>query len=138
MSLSIGNSFFIRANIYTQDIKEIQKSNSPIQLTLWEKIKEFFFSTGKEKAYSCIAKLNNALTELNSKEAKKYFFSLKDLASEEHKNRFIEYCYHDNYGEKIKVFELKDNSWDTIIKFHFSTDENFFSYRILDVKITNL
>ncbi|WGL97718.1 hypothetical protein QE177_10960 [Arsenophonus sp. aPb] len=138
MSLSIGNSFFIREKISIGDIKEIQKNNSPIQLTLWEKIKDFFFSTGKEKAYSCIAKLNNALTELNSIEAKKHFLTLKDLASEEHKNHFLEYCYHDNYGEKIKVFELKDNRWETIIKFDYSSDENFFSYRVLDVKITNL
>lgn len=138
MCLSIGNSFFVRTKITTHDIKEIQKSNSPIQLTLWEKIKDFFFSTGKEKAYSCIAKLNNALTELNSKEAEKNFLILKDLASERHKNHFIEYCYHDNYGEKIKVFELKDNRWETIIKFHYSSDENFFSYRVLDVKMTNL
>lgn len=138
MSLSIGNNFFIREKITIGDIREIQKNNSSIQLTLWEKIKDFFFSTGKEKAYSCVAKLNNSLAELNSEEATKNFLTLKSLASEGHKNHFLEYCYHDNFCERIKIFELKDDSWNTLIKFSYSSDGDFFSYQFLDIKITNL
>lgn len=89
MSFNVGNGL-LTAHISSNRLHEISKNNTPPEMTLWGKIKDFFFSTHQEEALECVYKLyHHSDFGMSNQEIKDVFIKLQTLASPGCKDKFI-------------------------------------------------
>jgi Sif protein len=88
MSFNVGSSFF-PACISSQTIHKIHLSDAPPSLSLWEKIKDFFFNNHHDQAMDCLYKLCHPEPGISRQEVEDLFYQLKELAAPGYKNNFI-------------------------------------------------
>lgn len=106
MSFNVGNSF-ITAQISSQRLHNIRDNSSPPETSLWERIKEFFFSTHQREALDCVHRLyHSADYEMSSQDIRAVFIKLQNLASPGHRDKFIidSHVFADTY--KINGLEI--------------------------------
>ena len=78
---------FLPACISSQTIHKIHLSDASPTLSLWEKIKDFFFNKYHDQPLDCLFKLchpNPAREEVED-----LFFQLRELAAPGYKNNFV-------------------------------------------------
>lgn len=89
MSFSVGSGL-LTAHISHHRLYDIKESSSPPEISLWEKIKHFFFSTHQKEALSCVYKLyHHESLNLSEQEIRDTFIRLKTLASPDCRNKFV-------------------------------------------------
>ena len=89
MSFNIGSGF-VTAQISFQRLHHIRDNVSLPQTSLWERIKEFFFSTHQREALDCLHRLyHHADYEMSSQDIRDTFIRLQKLASPGHRDKFI-------------------------------------------------
>lgn len=99
MSFNIGSGL-LTAHISEQKLQTIKDNPLPPNMSLWEKIKDFFFSTHQQAALNCIHKLyHHAEFKMSEQDIHKTFIELKNLASPGCRNKFTldRNCYRDTY-----------------------------------------
>ncbi|HCL5343360.1 TPA: SPI-2 type III secretion system effector SifA [Salmonella enterica] len=88
---------------------------------LWERIKDFFFSTGKAKADRCLHEILLAEHPPTRERLTEIFFELKTLACASHRDRFQVYNPHEN--DATIIFRIIDqNEEDELLRITQSTD----------------
>lgn len=87
MPITIGNGHYTSEILISPPIN----ARESFWKVLWEKIKDFFFSTGRTKADSYIHEMCFADHPPTKARLEEIFFGLKDLACALHKERF---CVH--------------------------------------------
>ncbi|AWK13570.1 hypothetical protein SK355_08945 [Candidatus Fukatsuia symbiotica] len=120
---SVGTGYFPT----TVRIEEILNDDRHIYMTLWEKIKEFFFFHGHKEAQECLKKLCHPVHNITLDEVEKILFKLKELASPAYKERF---CY--DFGSTDNLLQMKDNRGNDIFSININKNDKIFSYTILD------
>lgn len=98
MSISVGSSY-LTSSISNDRINEMLISHAPPHMTIWGKIKDFFFATGEREALDCLFKLCNPTPDLTSREIVDIFFRLEALCSPVYKERFC----NDHAGNKLHI-----------------------------------
>src|SRR5476649_1412330 len=111
MSLCVGSDY-LPAYISHNKIKEIHMSNTPPEMSLWEKIKEFFFSNHHSEAFDCLFKLCHPSPEISREEVETLFFRLKELAAPRYKDNF---CIEGNSSFEKSYYQIKDKNGDNIL-----------------------
>lgn len=80
MSFFVGHGF-LSSEISNSTIDTIQRADSPPHLSLWEKIKDFFFSTHQEEALQLLFDLYHPKKETAREDVEATWERLKKLAS---------------------------------------------------------
>lgn len=111
MGISVGNSY-LTAGISNDRINEMLITHTPPHMTIWEKIKDFFFSTGEREALDCLFRLCNPTPNLTSSEIEDTFFRLKALCSPGCKERF---CHNHVDSSFTGRLHIKDESGDDLL-----------------------
>jgi hypothetical protein len=111
MGLSVGNSLFT-ASISNDTINEMLITHSEPHMTIWEKIKDFFFATGETEALNCLFKLCNPEPNLTSSEVEGIFFRLKELVSDGYKERF---CHNHIDSSSTGKLHIKDENGNDLL-----------------------
>ena len=89
MSFNVGNGS-LTAHISSTRLHEISENKKPPEMTLWGKIKHFFFSTHQEEALKCVYKLyHHSDSDMSNQEIRDVFITLRTLASPGCKDKFI-------------------------------------------------
>ena len=126
MGISVGSSYFT-ASISNDRINEMFTSNMPPHMTLWGKIKHFFFATGEREALDCLFKLCNPTPYLTCSEIEDTFFRLKELCSPAYKERF---CYNHIDSSSANRLHIKDDNGHDLLYIEMNGEE--FNYSILN------
>lgn len=111
MSFTVGNSFFT-ANISDNKINELFTKDSMPHMTLWEKIINYFFPTGRGEALICLHKLCNPTIDLTNNDIEEIFFRLKELASPGYKDRF---CHDHIDSSTTGKLHIKGDDGDDLL-----------------------
>ena len=128
MSLYVGSSF-LPACISSQTIHKIHLSDASPTLSLWEKIKDFFFNNHHDQAMDCLFKLCHPRPGISREEVEGLFFQLRELAAPGYQKNFVvesnnslEKCYYRITNKKgddiLSVFHGTirvngpESSWD--------------------------
>lgn len=99
MSLNIGSGL-LSAHISRDRLQAIANNITPPEMSLWERIKEFFFSTHQKEALECIYTLyHHANIQISAEEVHHAFTRLRELASPGCKEQFSNSYGCDLYGE---------------------------------------
>ncbi|MFP1927281.1 hypothetical protein ACLEE4_00825 [Lonsdalea quercina] len=106
MDITVGNSF-LTASISSDRINEMLMDHTQPHLTLWERIKDFFCTTGQREALACLFKLCHPSPEMTSGEVESIFFRLKELASPGYKERF---CHNHIDSSSTGKLHIKDEN----------------------------
>lgn len=125
MSISVGSSY-LTASISNDRINEMLISHAPPHMTIWEKIKDFFFATGEREALDCLFKLCNPTPDLTSCEIEDIFFRLKALCSPAYKERF---CHNHIDSSSTGRLHIKDESGSDFL--YIDIDGEVCNYNIL-------
>ncbi|WP_404704845.1 hypothetical protein [Yersinia vastinensis] len=128
MNFTVGNSF-LTTNINNKKIHELMTKNSIPQMSLWEKIKGYFFETGQNEALKCLYELFHPATNLTSNDVEGIFFKLKELASPIYKERFC--SNHIDSSTTGKLHIKGDDSSDLLC---IEQKGELCNYTILDKK----
>jgi len=80
MSFCIGSGYLPAYSISNGKINDILTSSTPHEMSLWEKIKDFFCLTRQADALECIYKLCHPPVGTTSEDVKLTFEKLKELA----------------------------------------------------------
>lgn len=105
MALMIGNGYF-PSYINSDRIYDIYVHDTPPIMSLWERIKDFFWGYELTAALDCLHKLCHPSIHYTSADIEDIFFKLKELASEGHKKKF---CHnHIDSSCESKLY-IKDN-----------------------------
>ncbi|MCS3429594.1 hypothetical protein [Klebsiella sp. BIGb0407] len=89
MSFNVGNGL-LTAHISYERLHDIKNNEFLPEMTLWEKIKDFFFSTHQKAAYECVHKLYHRDDfNMSEQDVRETFINLRQLASPGCKNKFI-------------------------------------------------
>ncbi|WP_339056952.1 hypothetical protein [Candidatus Regiella endosymbiont of Tuberolachnus salignus] len=129
MTLSLGAGYFPVTTISNDRVKKILNDRRRPHMTLWEKIKEFFFSNGQEEALQCLHQLCHPSNNTTLDEVENILFRLKELAAPKYKEMF-----HYNADSNDNFFQIKDNNGNRV--FSISKNDKTFSYTILDKKFS--
>lgn len=117
MPITIGNGC-LKSEIFTNPPEKTTESWWKI---LWEKIKDFFFSTGRAKADNCIHEMLFTETPPTPERIAEIFFELKALACASHTERFQVYNPHGD--DSTIIFRIIDeNRDDDLLRIIQSTD----------------
>lgn len=115
MSFCVGSGYF-SACISNDKITGILDSDTPPEMSLWEKIKEFFFSTHQAEAQDCLYRLCHPSAGTTPDDVNALFERLKELA-------------HPGYADNIqsyrhggKHFCIMDNNGDELLSVIFADD----------------
>ncbi|WP_299996278.1 hypothetical protein [uncultured Cedecea sp.] len=88
MSFNVGDGW-VTSHINSTRLYEVSKRKELPEITLWEKIKHFFFSTGYKEAVKCIHKLyHHQDYNMSDLEIRDVFTTLQHLASPGCKHKF--------------------------------------------------
>ncbi|EBH9039690.1 TPA: SPI-2 type III secretion system effector SifA [Salmonella enterica] len=124
MPITIGNGY-LKSEIF---ITPPGNTREAWWKVLWEKIKDFFFSTGKAKADSCLHEMLFADSPPSRERLTEIFFELKALACASHKDRFQVYNPREN--DATIIFRIMDENEEVeLLRITQSTDT--FSYKIM-------
>ncbi|MFS1583981.1 MAG: hypothetical protein ACL7AY_15315 [Candidatus Arsenophonus phytopathogenicus] len=126
MSISFGSGFF-ETKITSYQINKMMDFNyrgEGLFIEIWEKIKNFFFSTGRDEAIDNLKKLCNPQAPLSLNEVESIFFKLKELASTTHKNRF---CNSHLYSSKDNYMHIQGDDGNVIIGIAEKDGQCFYS-----------
>ncbi|EAO2683967.1 type III secretion system effector SifA [Salmonella enterica] len=104
MPITIGNGF-LKSEIL---INPPGNTREAWWKVLWEKIKDFFFSTGKAKADSCLHEILFADRPPTRERLTEVFFELKALACASQRDRFQVYNPHEN--DDTIIFRIMDQN----------------------------
>ncbi len=127
MGISVGDSY-LTATISNDRINEMLITHTPPHMTIWGKIKDFFFATGEKEALDCLFKLCNPTPDLTSSEIEDTFFRLKALCSSGYKERF---CHNHIDSSSTGKLHIKDESGDDLI--YIEINGEVCNYNILGV-----
>lgn len=115
MSFCVGTGYF-SACISSDKITGMLDSNTPPEMSLWEKIKEFFFSTHQAEAQDCLYRLCHPSAGTTPADVNALFERLKELA-------------HPGYADNIqsdrhggKHFCIMDKNGDELLSVIFADD----------------
>ncbi|EAB5051145.1 type III secretion system effector SifA [Salmonella enterica] len=124
MPITIGNGF-LKSEIL---INPPGNTKEAWWKVLWEKIKDFFFSTGKAKADSCLHEMLFADRSPTRERLTEIFFELKALACASHTYRFQ--VYNPPKNDATIIFRIMDeNEEGELLRITQNTDS--FSYKIM-------
>ncbi|MFS1539674.1 MAG: hypothetical protein ACL7BU_14420 [Candidatus Phlomobacter fragariae] len=126
MSISFGSGF-LGTKITTHQINKMMDSDyrgEGLFIEIWEKIKDFFFSTGRDEAIDNLKKLCNPQKPLSLDEVESIFFKLKELASTTYKSRF---CNSHLYSSKDNHMHIQGNNGNVIIGISEKDGQCFYS-----------
>jgi len=115
MSFRVGSKY-LSSYISNNKINEIHMSNTPPEMSLWEKIKEFFFSNHHSEAFDCLYKLCHPSPEISREEVERLFFRLEELAAPRYKDNF---CVEGNSSFEKKYYLIKDKSGCDILSVYY-------------------
>ncbi|AXC86428.1 type III secretion system effector SifA [Salmonella enterica subsp. salamae serovar 56:b:[1,5]] len=117
MPITIGNGY-LKSKIF---ITPPENTREAWWKVLWEKIKDFFFSTGKAKADRCLHEILFADRPPTRERLTEIFFELKTLACTSHRDRFQVHNPHEN--DATIIFRIMDqNEEDELLRITQSTD----------------
>ncbi|ECC1660439.1 SPI-2 type III secretion system effector SifA [Salmonella enterica subsp. salamae] len=117
MPITIGNGY-LKSEIF---ITPPENTREAWWKVLWEKIKDFFFSTGKAKADSCLHEIVFADRPPTRERLTEIFFELKALACTSHTERFQ--VYNPDENDATIIFRILDqNEEDELLRITQSTD----------------
>ncbi|ECW5278097.1 SPI-2 type III secretion system effector SifA, partial [Salmonella enterica subsp. enterica serovar Heidelberg] len=88
---------------------------------LWEKIKDFFFSTGKAKADRCLHEMLFAERAPTRERLTEIFFELKELACASQRDRFQVHNPHEN-DATIILRIMDQNEENELLRITQNTD----------------
>lgn len=114
MTFGIGSGYF-PAYISNDKFTAILDSDTPPEMSLWEKIKEFFFSTHQAEAQDCLYRLCHPSAGTTPNDVGALFERLKELA-------------HPGYADNIKnqlgwnYFCIMDNNGNELLSVMFADD----------------
>jgi len=114
-SFCVGSGYF-SACISIDKITGILDSNTPPEMSLWEKIKEFFFSTHQAEAQDCLYQICHPSTGTTPDDVNALFGRLKKLAHPGYAGN-IQCCRHD-----VKHFCIRDKKGDELLTVIFADD----------------
>ncbi|MFP1877694.1 SGNH/GDSL hydrolase family protein [Lonsdalea quercina] len=122
MSLNIGNGL-LSAHISGERLHAIANNSTPPEMSLWEKIKEFFFSTHQKEALECIYKLyHHANIQISAEEVHGAFIRLCELASPGCKEQFSYSYVCDPCGGM--QYTIIGKSGETLLSVTIHAEEN--------------
>lgn len=101
MSFNIGSGL-LQAHINHHRLHDIKNSSSPPEISLWEKIKHFFFSTHQKEALNCVYRLyNHDSLQMSEQDIRDTFIQLRTLAAPGCRNKFVIDENHSEVSYKI-------------------------------------
>ncbi|EAW8082021.1 hypothetical protein ABVL22_003983 [Salmonella enterica] len=127
MGLTVGHSY-LTATISRETINKMLSSGELPHMTIWECIKDFFFSTGQREALNCLHKLCNPTPDLKDTDVTSCFFRLKELASPGYQERFTHDFEESSTGSTGSLY-LKDSYGNVFLYIEMS--EGSCNYTIL-------
>ncbi|ECF6076474.1 SPI-2 type III secretion system effector SifA [Salmonella enterica subsp. houtenae] len=124
MPITIGNGF-LKSEILTNSPRNTKEAWWKV---LWEKIKDFFFSTGKAKADSCLHEMLFADRPPTRERIIEIFFELKELACASQRDRFQ--VHNPNENDATIILRIMDqNEENELLRITQNTDT--FSYEVM-------
>lgn len=135
MTFSVGNGF-LTSSISKERIQHIYNSKderAACAMSLWAKIKDYFFKTHEKQALTLLHKLVHAK---HSSDAVSYFFQLRDLASDAHQHKFTIDADENKaalYIDDYNVFPQSDNSTKALSDLTACISNNY-SLNIKEIK----
>lgn len=115
MSFSVGSGY-LSACISNDQINAILDSNTPPNISIWDKIKDFFFSTHQAEAQDCLYQICHPSAGTTPSDVNALFERLRELAHP---------GYADNiqcYWHGMNHFCIMDKNGDEILSVIFSDD----------------
>ena len=105
MSFNVGSGL-LTAYVSPQRLHDIKQNSSLPEMSLWEKIKHFFFSTHQDAALNCLHKLyHHDELSMSEQDIRETFTKLQSLASPGCRNKFT--VDRNNYTDIYKInFEI--------------------------------
>ncbi|EKT7566025.1 SPI-2 type III secretion system effector SifA [Salmonella enterica] len=117
MPITIGNGF-LKSEILTNSPRNTKEAWWKV---LWEKIKDFFFSTGKAKADRCLHEMLFADRTPTRERLTEIFFELKELACASQRDRFQ--VYNPNENDDTIILRIMDqNEENELLRITQNTD----------------
>ncbi len=121
-SFSIGNSWLPTTCISSEKIDAIRMRDTPPEMTIWERIKEFFCRNQHDKALDLLYKLCHPGPEPSKEKIGRLFSELRELAAPGYKSNFF---ITENSEEENYRYEIKDKSEKNIFSvFYHSVTVN--------------
>ncbi|ECV9962819.1 TPA: SPI-2 type III secretion system effector SifA [Salmonella enterica] len=117
MPITIGNGF-LKSEILTNSPRNTKEAWWKV---LWEKIKDFFFSTGKAKADRCLHEMLFADRTPTRERLTEIFFELKELACASQRDRFQVHNPHEN-DDTIILRIMDQNEENELLRITQNTD----------------
>ncbi|EAO3282964.1 SPI-2 type III secretion system effector SifA, partial [Salmonella enterica] len=117
MPITIGNGF-LKSEILTNSPRNTKEAWWKV---LWEKIKDFFFSTGKAKADRCLHEMLFAERAPTRERLTEIFFELKELACASQRDRFQVHNPHEN-DATIILRIMDQNEENELLRITQNTD----------------
>lgn len=143
MSLSVGNGF-ISGTINQEKIRDIRDNCSQPKMSIWEKIKDFFFSTHQGDALKCLHTIfNHQELKMTPLDIHTEFYHLQSLAAEGHQDKFCKVTDH-NLGvshysiDGLYLFSLPNvlNSRTSLnnedISYNYNDDNTSYEFNIFN------
>ena len=101
MSFNVGSGL-LTAHISHHRLHDIKEDSSLPEISLWEKIKHFFFSTHQKEALNCIHRLyHHDSLQMSEQDIRDTFIQLKTLAAPGCRNKFVIDENHSEVSYKI-------------------------------------
>ncbi len=101
MSFNVGSGL-LTAHISHHRLHEIKEKSSSPEISLWEKIKYFFFSTHQKEALNCIHRLyHHDALQMSEQDIRETFIQLRTLAAPGCRNKFVIDENHSEVSYKI-------------------------------------
>ncbi|EDY0985347.1 type III secretion system effector [Salmonella enterica] len=122
MPFSVGQGYF-KSSISVEKFNAIKDSSRPPEMSLWERIKEYFFSTYHAEALECIFKLYH-YQELNLTpvQVRGAYIKLRALASQGCKEQFI----IESQGQADELI-IKGDNGETLLSIVVECHQDVFS-----------
>lgn len=109
MSICVGSGYCISS----EKIRSIFHSDTPPEMSLWEKIKEFFFSTHQTEVQDYIYRLTHPFDEPDRADVIAMFNRLKEIVHP----GYVDRIRTNQYG--LMHFSIMDNDGDELLVVSF-------------------
>ncbi|MFP1919805.1 hypothetical protein [Lonsdalea quercina] len=108
MSFYVGTGYF-PAYISSEKINNILESETPPEMSLWEKIKDFFCSTHQGEAQECIYQLCHPPAQTTPEQVKAVFERLQQLTYPGFEHQF-KACVNSQHHCGASYFTIEDQN----------------------------